>query len=94
MSRGWHWKAGDWWCVCDVCGFNTRASDIKKRWDGMLVCSADFEPRHEQDFLKVRQERIGVPFSRPDPEETFITVSYVTVYVDDNYVDDNYFEEL
>ena len=94
MSRGWTYKSGDWLVTCDVCGKQTLASEIKKRWDGLLVCGADYEPRHEQDFLKVRQDKIAVSFSRPDPEETYVAVSYITIYVDDGYVADDYFEEL
>lgn len=94
MSRGWVYKSGDWQVYCDVCSKAALASDIKKRWDGLLVCPADFESRHPQDLLRVRQERISVPFSRPEPEEVFVDTSYITVYIDNDYVDNDYFEEL
>lgn len=94
MSRGWVYKSGDWQVYCDVCSKAVFASEIKKRWDGLLVCPADFESRHPQDLLRVRQERIGVPFSRPEPPDSFTAVSYLTLYVDDIYVTFDYFEEL
>lgn len=93
MSRGWSYKSGDWWVSCDICSKQTRASEIKKRWDGFLVCPDDFEHRHPQDLIRVRQDRISVPFSRPDPEEIYVAVSYITIYVDDGYVDYDYFVE-
>src|ERR1700694_145838 len=61
-----YFKNGSWNCVCDVCGFRFKAEDIVKRWDGAMVCRKDYEPRHPQDFIRVRDERISVPFTRPE----------------------------
>jgi len=62
-----HLLTGDWNVLCDSCGRKFKASQIKKRWDGLMVCSEDYELRHEQDFLRVQKEKIAVPFSRPYP---------------------------
>jgi len=77
MSRGWQYKSGDWYVSCDVCSKQIYASEAKHRWDGMIVCEDDFETRHPQDLIKVRQERIGVPFTRLEPEDSFTVVNYV-----------------
>ena len=77
MSKTWTYRSGDWNCICDVCGKKIKASKIKHRWDGLLVCPEDFEHRHSQDFIKVRQDKIIVPFLRPRPADVFIDVSYV-----------------
>lgn len=77
MSRGWEWKPGDWWVVCDVCAKQTRASESRKRWDGLLVCKDDYEHRHPQELIKHRVERISVPFARLELPESFVTVNYV-----------------
>jgi len=38
-----------------------------------MVCKDDYEVRHPQDFLRVQQEKISVPWARPYPEEdTFL----------------------
>jgi hypothetical protein len=42
---------------------------LRKDWQGLMVCSEDWEPRHPQDFLRTRPERGGVPISRPEPED-------------------------
>lgn len=94
MSRGWRYKSGDWQVCCDVCAKIIYASESRKRWDGLIVCSADFESRHPQDLIKVRQDRISVPFSRPEPADVFVEVGYYSIYVSDGYVAANYFEEL
>lgn len=94
MSRGWVYKAGLWNVICDRCSLQVKSNEIRREWTGSLVCPSCYETRHPQDFLKVRQDRIAVPFSRPDPEETYVAVSYITIYVDDGYVAADYFEEL
>lgn len=58
-------KIGDWNAFCDVCGFKYKASELRKRWDGMMVCAGDFEERHPQDYLRSVPEKPAPPFSRP-----------------------------
>ena len=76
MSRTWDYKSGDYWAICDVCSIKIKASKTKTRWDGLIVCPNCFEHRHPQDFIKVRQDKITVPFIRPRPQDTFVSVSY------------------
>ena len=72
------YKPGEWNVTCQVCGFRFPASKIKTRWDGLLVCSEDYETRHPQDLIRVPQEDTSVPYSSP-PQETFIhTCSIIT----------------
>lgn len=80
MSRGWQYNSGDWIVTCDVCSKQIRASESKKRWDGLIVCPADFEHRHPQDLIKHRTENTSVPFSRPEPTDTFTDVTYIVMY--------------
>jgi hypothetical protein len=60
---------GDWNAICDVCGFKFKASQLRRRWDGFMVCSEDYEERHPQDLLRVRPDRQSVPWVRPEPED-------------------------
>ena len=73
-----YYKPGDFWRICDVCGFRYRASETKKRWDGMIVCDEDFEQRHPQDFVRGVADRQRVPDPRPEPTDTFLSVGDVT----------------
>lgn len=66
---------GDYNAVCDVCGFVHKASQLRTRWDGMKVCRSDWEPRHPQELLRSRAERPAPPWTRPQPEDTFIVVN-------------------
>ena len=69
------YKAGDWNAICDECGFKFKASQLRKRWDGYMVCKDDWEIRHPQDSLRGRRDDQSVPWSRPEGEDQFITVA-------------------
>ena len=59
-----------------MCGFEYRQSEMKERWDGVLVCKYDFEHRHPQDFVRgVKDDSSPVGHYRPEPEDEFIAVS-------------------
>ena len=88
MSRNTY-ISGQWNVICDVCSKKIKSGLAKQRWDGFIVGPEDHEFRHPQDFVRARQDKISVPFSRPIPNEIFIAVNY-NFYVDDGYVDVNY----
>lgn len=60
VSRNPGYRPGSHWAICDSCGFQFRAEDLIETWDGRWVCDDDWEPRHPQDFLRVREEDISV----------------------------------
>jgi hypothetical protein len=63
---------GDFYRICEVCGFQCRSSQTFKRWDGLWVCEADFETRHPQDFVRGRKDNQNVPDPRPEAIATVI----------------------
>jgi hypothetical protein len=66
-----------WRAVCDVCGFEFYNTELKKRWDNLMVCSKDWEPRHPMDLIKVKKEESqNLPWTRPEPADVFISVTY------------------
>ena len=71
--------------ICDVCGFQYKSFEMKKRWDNYIVCSACFEHRHPMDFYRVRNDHHQLPFVRPDvgvpSMPTFEEADTATVYV-------------
>ena len=70
-------KLGDWNVVCDSCGRKFKASTMRKRWDGFLVCKDDFEVKHPQLSLKVHGDKQTVPIPRPEAEDQFLQVCYL-----------------
>lgn len=76
MNEGY--KPGDYYLTCDECGFKVRKSEVRKRWDGLMVCRADWETRHPQDSLKAKRDRQRVHIARPEPADVFLEVGDVT----------------
>lgn len=74
---------GNWKVTCHVCGFWYPSSEIKKRWDGVLVCEKDYETRHPQTLIKVRGERAFPSFvskDGPDQEVFLCTLETASGY--------------
>lgn len=69
---------GDSNAICDECGFEYKQSQLRKRWDGAMVCSKDWEPRHPQDNIKIRAERNNVKDARLEPEYRYLAVGEIT----------------
>lgn len=71
-----YYKSGLWNVICDRCGKKIKADEAKTDWQGFVVCPDDYEQRHEQDFVKARQDKITIPFSRPVPTYVYTDVVY------------------
>jgi hypothetical protein len=54
--------------LCDVCGFKFKASKLKKRWDGFMVCDKDYELRHPLDFYTTRNDVHLLPWTRTNSD--------------------------
>ena len=48
------------------------------RWDNLRVCTRDWEPRHPQDFVRSKRDKMSVPNPRPEATDTFVDVGDVT----------------
>ena len=76
------YKPGDYWMVCDLCGFDYRRSQMKQTWDGKWVCREDWEPKHPQLEVEGREDIQAVPVARPDTtdftNETTLSVAAST----------------
>ena len=72
-----YFKSGSWNLTCDRCSKKIKAEEAKIDWQGFVVCPSDFEYRHEQDFVRARQDKISVPFTRPRPVDVFTNIPYI-----------------
>lgn len=71
---------GTYATICDVCGFRFPSDKLQKRWDGLMTCSQDWEVRHPQDFIKVREEKVVPPWTRPEKyAEVFVCTIYTSM---------------
>ena len=66
MSNNWYYTSGSWNLLCDSCNKKIKAHESKLRWDGFQVCPSCFETRQPQDFVRARQDKISVPYTRPN----------------------------
>jgi len=66
------YKPGDWLYVCQRCGFTKYASEIRKEWTGLRVCSDCWEPRHPQEYVRGIRDDMTVPFAN-GPAYTFLS---------------------
>lgn len=83
MKRKWQWSV-----ICDRCGFRYKMWQLKKEWTGLMVCDPCWETRQPQDLIKTPKDDGKIPWSRPEPADEFIDVTYVAsdVGVQDNTV--------
>ena len=67
---------GDYYQICDECGRKIRNSESRKRWDGLIVCPADYEERHPQDlFNDAVTDKQSVADARPRPNSSQLYIS-------------------
>lgn len=67
----------EWNVICDVCGWKYKNWQLKRRWDGLMVCKPDWEPRQILDLIKIPEDKQSIPWARPEATDTFISVTYV-----------------
>jgi hypothetical protein len=61
-------KSFDYRAICDVCGFKKWSYELRQRWDGLMVCKEDWEPRNVLDFYRTRNDAHRLPWTRPDAD--------------------------
>lgn len=67
---------GQWLFYCDVCNKKMLSGDARRRWDGLYVCEADWEPRHPSDFIRARKETSNqLPWARPGNKSDALSVA-------------------
>lgn len=70
-----YFKKGSWNAICEVCGFQYKSHEMKKRWDGVMVCVEDWEPRHPLDFQRGKAEVTAVPWTSTDDTEGTVSIT-------------------
>lgn len=70
------YEPGNYWVICDRCGFKRRINTVRKEWNGLLVCFPEcWEPRHPQDFVRAVRDKQRVPIARPDRTAAIYTTT-------------------
>jgi len=58
--------------ISDRSGFEYKADQVRREWNGHIVGNDEYEPRHPQSYIKARPERPGVKNPRPYPDDVFV----------------------
>lgn len=66
MGQADYYRHGSWNVICDRCGFKFKSDQCQMTWDGLFVCNKCYEPRHPQDFVFAKHDKLRVPIARPD----------------------------
>ena len=90
MSKNYY-LSGEFNLTCDRCSKKIKAHQAKHEWTGFIVCGDCYETRHEQDFVRARQDKISVPFTRPIPPLIFTDTNY-NLYWNAQYCVEGYIE--
>lgn len=70
--------AGDYYVLCDICGFKKRRSECTLDWEKKLVCTATcLDERNPQDSIQPPLERQHVLDAR-EAEPVFVADGEVT----------------
>ena len=69
---------GEWNAICDICGWKYKSSQLRKRWDGKMVCDEDFETRHPSDFIRAKSERLTVPYTAAESTDINVGPTYIS----------------
>lgn len=83
MSYQPTFKSGDYKADCDVCGRTFKASQLRKRWDGLMTCTSDWEIRHPQDFVRAKADLQAPKWTRPETSDSFVSIN-LTCFVNEN----------
>jgi hypothetical protein len=55
--------------ICDRCGFQFRARELRKEWTGLMVCAKDFDTKPPNLLAKsAKAEGLPRPDARPDSD--------------------------
>lgn len=89
MSYISSWSNGGWATICDACGRKFKESELKLRWDGLMVCSGDWEVRQPQDFVRGVADIQAPPFVRPEQANSFLPYNFTKYPADQIDITDN-----
>ena len=67
------YRPGGAYGLCQVCGFKERLSSLRRNWQGLLVCDADYDPKPDlMNPPRVMAEGLPPRETSPEPLDTFV----------------------
>jgi hypothetical protein len=78
------YKPGNWLAICDRCGREYLSGELRKMWNGLMVDSRCWEPRHPQEFIHGIKEAIPAWYSNEPADIQINPYLYVAIDYWDN----------
>ena len=73
------YRPGDYYAICDQCGFRYFASEMKMQWNNLFTCPQCYEEKHPQYVdPKPLHEKQRVTIHRPEQSDVFLAPGDVT----------------
>ena len=73
MSYKSSFTSGLWKANCDQCGRTFKSNELRLRWDNLMVCRGDWEPRQPQDYVRGVADIQAPPWARPEGPAVFVS---------------------
>ena len=83
MSYKSNWANGGWLVICDACGRKFKESELRQRWDGLMVCRGDWEVRQPQDYVRGVADIQAPPYVRPEQQNSFLPFDFTQYPVEE-----------
>lgn len=55
-------------------GFKVKLSDLHRQWDGEMIDRRFIDKRNPQDFVRGVRDNMALPYSRPEPPDSFVAL--------------------
>lgn len=73
FPKRWSYRPGRHKIIDDLNGFECYSDQVTERWDNVVVRHKDNNPRHPQDFLRGRKDKIQVDGPvRLEPDDIYM----------------------
>lgn len=63
-----YFKSGTYNRICDECGFVYKRDQLRKRWDGLIVCEKDWEVDPNKLFNTPIKPKGTIPAKEPNDD--------------------------
>lgn len=83
MANAQSYEHGTYSAICDRCGFEYKARQLRQQWNNLRCCIGPetndcWEPRHPQESVRGKRDNQMPPWVRPVPPEITLAPNEVT----------------
>lgn len=72
-DNDYYFRSGSHNVICDKCARKLKSHEVKKTYDGFMMCSVCWYPQHPTEYMHIPTENVFPRFIRPNQELTAAT---------------------